>query len=335
MLIFVLRRLLGLIPVLFFVVLTVFVLLRAVPGDPVRNLLGEKGTQQERERVTKELGLDRSIPVQFGIYFKGLLQGDMGKSYIRNERPISEDIAERFPATFELALCAMLLAGFFGLAAGILSAVLKGKWLDYLSMTLALVGISVPVFWLGLLLILAFGGRAPFPSGGRLDLSVFHSFEPTTGFYLIDSLLQGNVSLFFDVLMHLALPAVALATIPLAVISRMTRSSLLETMGQDFIRTARAKGLPEHRVVLKHALRASLISILTVLALQFGTLLAGAVLTETVFTWPGLGTYVVDAVNNRDYTAVQGGVLVIATVFVLANLVADLSYALADPRVRL
>ncbi len=334
MLFYAVRRLLGLVPLLFFVVLTVFLLLRSVPGDPVRNLLGEKGSREERMRIAHELGLDRSLPVQFGIYLRGLLRGDLGTSYIKNQRKVGEDIAERFPATVELSFCAMLLACLFGLTAGILSAVLRGRWLDYLAMFLALLGVSVPVFWLGLLLVMAFGGNAPFPSGGRLDLGTFFDFEPTTGFYLVDSLLEGNWALFGDVCAHLFLPAVALATIPMAVISRMTRSSMLETLSQDFVRTARAKGLPERRVVLRHAFRASLISILTVLALQFGTLLAGAVLTETVFSWPGLGTYIVDAVNNRDYTAVQGGILVIATIFVLANLAADLSYALVDPRLK-
>ncbi len=335
MLVYALRRILGLVPLLFFVVLAVFVLLRSVPGDPVRNLLGEKGTPEERARITRELGLDRPLPVQFAIYLKGLLHGDLGTSYIKNRRRIAEDIAERLPATAELAACAMFVAVAFGLAAGILSAVLRGRLLDYLAMVLALVGVSVPVFWLGLLFVLGFGGNAPFPSGGRLDLGAFFDFEPITGFFLLDGVLRGDWRLFADAAKHLVLPALTLATIPMAVISRMTRSAMLETLGQDFVRTARAKGLPETRVVLKHALRASLVSIVTVLALQFGTLLAGAVLTETVFSWPGLGTYVVDAVNNRDYTAVQGGVLVIATVFVLANLAADLAYGLVDPRVRL
>lgn len=335
MLPYALRRLAGLVPLLFCITLTVFVLVRSVPGDPVTNWLGEKGTAAERDRIVAELGLDAPLHEQFWIYLKGLARGDLGTSYIKNERRVADDIARRFPATVELALLAMFLATCFGMAAGILSAVLRGRWLDYLAMFLALVGVSVPVFWLGLLLILLLGQNAPFPSGGRLDPAVYWDHVSTTGFHVLDAILTLDGALLVDALRHLALPAVALATIPMALISRMTRSALLERMGEDFVRTARAKGCPERRVVLRHALRASLVSIFTVLALQLGTLLAGAVLTETVFEWGGLGTYVVDAVNNRDYMQIQGGVLVIATAFVLANLLADLSYAIVDPRLRL
>lgn len=330
-----LRRLLGLFPLLFVVVLAVFVMVRSVPGDPVVNWLGEKGSAAERQRMIRQLGLDQPLPQQFWIYLRGLLRGDLGRSYIKHDRPVVEDIARRFPATVELALLAMFLATLFGMAAGILSALLKGRWLDYLAMSLALVGVSVPVFWLGLILILLFGGDAPFPSGGRLDPIAYYDYSSLTGFHLLDAALTLDLELLLDALRHLALPAVALATIPMALLSRMTRSSILERMGDDFVRTARAKGCSERRVVVGHALRASLVSILTVLGLQLGTLLAGAVLTETVFEWEGMGTFIVDAVHNRDYMQIQGGALVIATCFVLANLAADVSYGLVDPRVRL
>ena len=328
------RRILGMIPLLFLVILTIFVLIRSVPGDPAHNLLGDKATPQEVERVTQELGLNEPLFVQFGIYFRNLLRGDLGQSYIKDQA-ISDEIGERFPATFELATAAMLIATCFGLLAGILSAVFRGRWLDYLSMFLALVGVSVPVFWLGIILIMFFGGNHPFPSAGRVDWGAHHAYAPGSEFYLLDALLTGDFEMFWELLRHLFLPAIALATIPMAVISRMTRSSLLETLNQDYVRTARAKGVGKRRVVLKHALRPALISVITVLGLQFGVLLAGAVLTETVFTWPGLGTFIVDAVNERDYNAVQGGVLVIAVGFMVCNLLADLSYAWADPRVKL
>ncbi|MEZ5988491.1 MAG: ABC transporter permease [Planctomycetota bacterium] len=334
MLPFALRRLMGMVPMLFLAVLAIFLLVRSVPGDPVTNMLGEKGTPQERARVTADLGLDRPMLVQFGIYLEGLVQGDLGRSYLKDES-VSGRIAEKFPATFELAFCAMCLAVLFGLTAGILSAVLRGKLLDYLSMFLALVGVSIPVFWLGLILILLLGGDAPFPSGERIDWAAHFDYAPATGFYVLDALLHGDLAMLGEHLRHLALPSIALATIPMAVISRMTRSSLLETLGQDFVRTARAKGVGEGRVVLRHALQPALVSVITVVGLQFGTLLAGAVLTETVFNWPGLGTYVVDSVNERDYNAVQGAALVIATTFMVCNLVADLLYGLVDPRVKL
>lgn len=324
------RRLLVLPPLLFVITFIVFCFARAVPGDPVEAILGDKGTEADRRRIRKELGLDRPFLVQYGSYVWRALQGDLGKSYILSNRPIAEDLKERFPATIELTFAAMALATFLGITLGVLSAVGRGRWIDTLGMTVSLVGISVPVFWLGLLMILAFGGFLP--TGGRLDTAI--SIERTTNFVLIDALLSGRPDAFVDGLRHLLMPAAALATIPMALIARITRSSMLEVLGMDYVRTARAKGLAEDTVVMRHAFRNAMIQVVTVMGTQFGYLLGGAVLTETVFTWPGLGRYLVDAVLNQDYTAMMGGAVLIVTTFALVNLLVDLLYAFIDPRIR-
>lgn len=325
------RRLLAAIPLLFVVSFVVFYLTRSVPGDPVDAMLGEKATAKVREEATRKWGLDKPILVQYGIYMRGLLlRGDFGQSYIRSGQSIGGEIRRRLPATIELTLAAMILSLFGGVVLGILAAVRKGSWIDYLGMIVALLGVSIPVFWLGLLLLLALGGALAV--GGNLDPQF--ELQRTTGFVLVDTLVHGEFEMFLDALRRLVLPALALATIPMAMIARITRSSMLEVLGSDYVRTARAKGLDSEKVVLRHALRNALIPIVTLVGLEFGYLLGGAVLTETVFDWPGMGTYIMDSVSNRDYLAIQGAVMVLAIVFVLVNLLVDVLYAFVDPRIR-
>lgn len=327
---YVVRRLLLLPVVLWAVSFIVFLLMRSVPGDPVTNIVGEKAPREVRERVRRERGFDKPILAQYGRYVGRLLKGDLGESYKRSGDRVSEEIRRRLPPTIELTLAAMLIALLGGLALGVLSAVYKGTWVDYASMTVALAGVSVPIFWLGLLLILAFGDVLPI--GG--NLSPEHFLEPRTGFMLLDTLFTGHIELFWDAIRHLIMPALALATIPLAMTARITRSSMLEVLGSDYLRTARAKGLSPWSQVLRHALRNALIPILTLVGLEFGYLLGGAVLTETVFDWPGMGTYILRSVRDTEYDSIGGAILVLAAIFVLVNLAVDLLYAFIDPRIR-
>ncbi len=325
------RRLLAAIPLLIAVSFIIHVLIRSVPGGPVEAMLGEKADPKVKAEFIEKHGLDQPILVQYGIYMRDLLtKGDFGNSYIRDNQPISGDILRFLPATIELTVAAMAFSIFGGILLGVLSALKKGSWADYLSMLVALLGVSVPVFWLGLLLLLAFGGILA--TGQNLDPQ--YVLERTTGFVLIDTLIHGEFEMFLDALRHLVLPAIALGTIPMAMIARITRSSMLEVMGSDYIRTARAKGLDGEKVVMRHGLRNALIPILTVAGLQFGYLLGGAVLTETVFSWPGMGTYIIQSIENRDLIAIQGAVLVLASMFVLVNLAVDILYSFVDPRIR-
>jgi peptide/nickel transport system permease protein len=327
---YVVRRLLFLPVVLWAVSFIVFVLMRAVPGDPTSAIVGEKAPLEIRERVRRERGFDRPVLVQYGLYCGKLLRGDLGESYKHTSEKVSAQIARKLPHTIELTLAAMLIALAAGLALGILSAVYKGRWIDYLSMTVALAGVSVPVFWLGLLLILALGSILPI-SG---NLSPEHLVTTRTGFTLIDTLLMGDGAMFRDALLHLLMPALALSTIPLAMTARITRSALLEVLDSDYIRTARAKGASPARVVLRHALRNAALPIVTLMGLEFGYLLGGAVLTETVFDWDGMGTYILTSVRETEYESIGGAVLVLALTFVIVNLAVDLLYAFIDPRVR-
>ncbi len=324
-----LKRLLLAAPVLWGVTLISFLVVRVPPGGPARAVLGEKATPEKIAALNEENGWDQPLIVQYGRFMRDVfLRFDFGESYHRRI-DVSEELAQRFPATMELSLAAMLLAVMIGIPAGILAAVKRNRLADYASMTGALIGVSVPVFFLGLLMLMAF----PFlPGGGRLSITL--DIEAVTGFVPLDALIGNRPDVLEDYLAHLILPAVALSTIPMAMIARMTRSSVLEVLGEDYIRTARAKGLSERIVHLKHAFRASLIPIVTVVGLNFGYLLAGAVLTESVFNWPGLGQYVVDAVLAYDYNPVQGGIFLVAVSFVVINLIVDLSYGLIDPRVR-
>ncbi len=333
MLPYVLRRLALLVPTLLGMSILAFSLIHLVPGDPAQVMLGERATAEAIVNLRKELGLDQPVYVQYGKFLGGLLTGDLGRSLKTREKIVVE-MAERFPATFELALAAILFAGFFGVVAGILAARYRRSFFDVFVMAGSLAGVSMPIFWLGLLVILLFSVKLGWlPLAGRIDPAF--AVPTRTGFLLIDTLLAGRPLSFLDAIRHLILPAFVLGTIPLAVIARMTRAAVLDVLTQDYVRTAWAKGLSEARVLLVHVLKNALIPTITVIGLQFGYLLGGAIITETIFSWPGVGRWLVLAVAARDFRAVQGGVLLLATVFVLVNLVVDLLYAVADPRVRL
>jgi len=327
---YLLRRLMALPLVLWAVSFTVFVLMRAVPGDPTTAIVGEKAPKELRDRVRRERGFDRPILVQYGLYLRRLLRGDLGSSYKRSSEKVSDQIARKLPHTLELSVAAMLIALLGGLGFGILSAVCKGTWIDALSTTVALAGVSIPVFWLGLLLILAFGSVLPIGGNLRSDLVLVDR----SGFVLVDALLMGDPAILGDALLHLLMPALALSTIPMATTARITRSSMLDVLGSDYIRTARAKGAAPARVVLVHAMRNAGLPIVTLLGLEFGTLLGGAVLTETVFDWDGMGTYILTSIRETEYDSIGGAVLVLAFTFVAINLIVDLLYAFIDPRIR-
>lgn len=333
MLTFLLRRAALVIPTFLGITLVVFSLVRFLPGDPVEALSGERGMDPARyARLTREFGLDRPLPVQYLAYVGNALRGDLGHSIVTHE-PVFREFVERFPATLELSLCAILFALALGLPAGIVAAVKRNTAVDYAVMGASLTGYSMPVFWWALLLILFFSVTLGWtPVSGRIDVA----FDPprVTGLMLVDALVSGEPGAFTSAARHLILPTLALGTIPLAAIARMTRSAMLEVLREDFIRTARAKGLSPTRVVWVHALRCALIPILTVLGLQVGTLLAGAILTETIFAWPGIGKWLVEAIGRRDYPVLQGGILLAATLVIGVNLLVDLLYGLADPRIR-
>jgi peptide/nickel transport system permease protein len=326
------RRLLELVPVFFGVLLVVFVIAHLTPADPVLVLLGEHASPTAVDRLRAELRLDDPLPVQFLRYLGGVLRGDLGRS-IQHSEQVRVELAQRFPATIELTTAAMLIASTIGILTGIVAAARQNSWFDGVSMFVALFGFSMPIFWLGIMLILLFAWYLGWvPISGRLDYTI--ELTRITNFYLLDALLTRNWAAFANALHHLILPAVTLSTVPLAIIARMTRSSLLEVLRQDYVRTARAKGLAERVVVARHALKNAFIPVVTVIGLNVGGLLSGAILTETIFAWPGVGRMVVDAIFARDYPVVQGTVLVIALLFVLVNLLVDLSYAYLDPRIR-
>jgi len=327
------RRLLQLAVILFGVSVLVFLMLRLIPGDPAQLLLGEYATPSELEQLRHKLGLDRSLAVQYWVYVKSALQGDLGVS-IRTGAPVFQEIAPRLIATVELSLAAMVIATLFGVGAGVVSAVRQYSVWDYATMFLALVGVSMPIFWLGLMLIYFLAVKYPvFPMMGRLSMGL--DIPPVTGLVLVDALLSFRPDVLWDGLHHLILPAFTLATIPMAVVARITRSSMLEVLDQDYVRTARAKGMDEWVVILRHGLRNAMLPVVTVLGLNLGLLLSGAVLTETIFSWPGLGRYVVDSLMGRDYAAVQGCILIFAVIMTLINLLVDLVYVVLDPRIRI
>jgi peptide/nickel transport system permease protein len=326
------KRLFQLVLILLGVSVLVFLMLRMVPGDPARLLLGEFASPEELARLRTQLGLDQSLFLQYGIYLKNLVQWDFGNS-VRTGAPVASEIGPRLVATVELSVAAMLIASLLGIAAGVVSAVRQYSLLDYGSMFLALIGVSMPIFWLGLMLIYVLAVLFPvMPMMGRIGMGL----EPpvVSGLMLVDTLLAADFSGFFDAIHHLALPAFTLATVPMAIIARITRSAMLEVLNKDYVRTARAKGMGETVVVLRHALRNAFLPVVTVLGLNFGLLLGGAVLTETIFSWPGLGRYVVDSLMGRDYAAVQGCILIFAALMALINLIVDLVYVLLDPRIR-
>jgi peptide/nickel transport system permease protein len=308
-------------------------MLRLIPGDPAHLLVGELASPQDIARIREKLGLDSSYVYQYFIYASNLLKGDMGTS-IRSNAPVSQEIFVRFLATVELSIAAMLISSLIGILAGVISSVRQYSIFDYFSMMMALVGISMPIFWLGLMLMYLFSVKwGILPMMGRFTMGL--DYRVISGLVMLDSLLSGDFQLFFNSVKHLILPAFTLATIPMAIIARMTRSSMLEVMSKDYIRTARAKGLSRGTVIFRHALKNAFLPIITVIGLNFGLLLGGAVLTETIFSWPGLGRYVVDSLSARDYPAVQGCILFFAVIMVIVNLTVDIFYLYLDPRLRI
>ncbi|WP_417678333.1 ABC transporter permease subunit [Roseibium sp.] len=330
---FLLGRLGLLIPTFFGVTLVAFSFIRLLPGDPVDLLAGERGVSPERKaEIMARLGFDKPIWQQYIEYVVNIFHGDLGISFV-SKKPVLVEFFTLFPATAELSLCAIIIAVALGIPAGIFAAVKRGSVADQAIMGTALVGYSMPIFWWGLLLIILFSGILQWtPVSGRISLMFY--FPQVTGFMLIDSLLSGQKGAFASALSHLILPSIVLATIPLAVIARQTRSAMLEVLGEDFVRTARAKGLPPRRVIGLHALRNALIPVVTTIGLQVGVLLAGAILTETIFSWPGIGKWLVDSISRRDYFVVQGGLLLIAGIVMVVNLIVDVLYGLINPRIR-
>ncbi len=333
MLRFLLGRLAVLIPTFFGVSIIAFSFIRLLPGDPVALLSGERVMSPERHaEMMHRLGFDRPLVVQYFDYIGGVLTGDFGTSIV-TKKPILDQFLALFPATLELSICAIIIAVVIGIPAGIIAATKRGSFFDQSVMGAALVGYSMPIFWWGLLLIMLFAGTLQWtPVSGRISMMYF--FPPVTGFMLIDSLLSGQSGAFKSALSHLILPSIVLSTIPLAVIARQTRSAMLEVLGEDYVRTARAKGLSTFRVVGIHSLRNAMIPVITTIGLQVGVLMAGAILTETIFSWPGIGKWMVDSVSRRDYAVIQGGLLLIAAIIMVVNLVVDLLYGLINPRIR-
>jgi len=334
MLRFLLKRLALTIPTFIALMFITFVMIRLVPGDPIEVRSGERGIAPERlAQLRHEMGLDQPIWKQFLDYVNALLHGDFGTSIV-SKAPVLHEFLTLFPATLELTLCAMVFAIVLGVPAGVIAASRRGGIYDQSLMGLALTGYSMPIFWWGLILILVMSNTLDLtPVSGRVDLIKYY-YEPVTGFMLIDSLLSGQDGAFWDAVHHLILPTIVLGTVPLAVIARMTRSSMLEVLEEDYVRTARAKGLSWTRVVGVHALRNALIPVVTVIGLQVGGLLAGAVLTETIFSWPGVGKWLIESISRRDYPALQGGIMLIATIVIVVNLIVDLLYGLINPRIR-
>ncbi|WP_417307793.1 ABC transporter permease subunit [Devosia sp.] len=333
MLRYILNRLALVVPTFIGITIVAFGLVRVLSGDPVALLSGERVMSPERHaQLAEQLGFNRPIWEQYFDYVLSALQGDFGTS-IKTKTAVIDQFLALFPATLELATFAMLFAVAIGIPAGIFAAVKRGSWFDQVAMGSALVGYSMPIFWWGLLLIIFFSGYLGWtPVSGRIGLQFF--FRPVTGFMTIDSLIYGNWPAFISALRHLILPAAVLGTIPLAIIARQTRSAMLEVLGEDYVRTARAKGLEPRRVIGLHALRNAMIPVITTIGLQVGMLMAGAILTETIFSWPGIGKWMIEAIGRRDYAIVQGGMLIIAIIVMMVNLIVDLLYALINPRIR-
>ncbi|WP_394790683.1 ABC transporter permease subunit [Rhodoferax sp.] len=336
---YILKRLAVVIPTFFGITLLTFSLIRMIPGDPIEVMMGERSVDPVMHAAAlHNLGLDKPLPVQYFNYLGQLLQGDLGAS-LKTQAKVWTEFKILFPATLELALMALLFALVVGMVAGVTAAVKRGSFLDHGVMTLALTGYSMPIFWWGLVLIMVFSsGLGWTPVSGRIDL--MFDIPPDTGFMLIDAWRAQradpslNAGALWDAIKHLILPTIVLGTIPLAVIARMTRSSMLEVLKEDYVRTARAKGLSPARVVFIHTLRNALIPVLTVIGLQVGTLMGGAVLTETIFSWPGIGKWLIDAISRRDYPVVQSGILLVATLVITTNFVVDILYGVANPRIR-
>ncbi len=332
MLRFVVRRLLLLVPILLGLSILVFAWIRALPGGPAQSLLGERATPETVAQINRQYGLDRPVYVQYWKYLGNVASGDLGTS-IRSRRPVADELKERFPATVELAIAAMVFSLVFGIPLGFVAAKRYGTPVDHASLLLSLLGISIPIFFLAIILKYIFAVKLGLlPTVGRI--SVLIDIPHPTNFYVLDAMLAGDGEAVWDTISHLILPAIALGSIPLAIIARITRAAVLDVQNEDYVRTAHAKGLPPRTVDTRHVFRNALLPITTIIGLQTGLLLSGAVLTETVFAWPGMGTWLVEAINNRNYPVLQGGILFVAVVFVVVNLLVDLSYGLINPRIR-
>jgi peptide/nickel transport system permease protein len=331
MLAYIIRRIFILIPTLLGVSIIVFLMLRLTPGDPAELLLGERATDEALHEIREHLGLNEPIHVQYGMFLKRLMKGDLGET-IWTRQKVWIEVKQRFPATLELSIAALFISCFFGMIFGIISATKQYSIFDYMSMLGALIGVSMPVFWLGLVFMLIFSIHLSWlPISGRLSIDV--TLETITNFYILDAVLTRNWPALKDALWHIIMPAFTLSTIPMAIVARMTRSAMLDVLRQDYIKTAKAKGLSRFKVIFKHALRNALIPVVTTIGLQFGVLLCGAILTETIFAWPGVGKWMYDAVMQRDYMVIQGGTLFIAGLFVVINLSVDVLYAVINPRI--
>ncbi|MFN8488002.1 MAG: ABC transporter permease [Caldilineaceae bacterium] len=332
MLQFIARRLIALIPVLLGVSIVVFSLIRLIPGDPVTVMLGEKARAEDIARVRAEMGFNRPIYIQYFEWMGHVLRGDLGKSII-NHTSVMGELRERLSATIEMVIVGLIIGVFVGISIGILSAIKRNSWLDVIATLGALVGVSMPIYWLALILVYALAvNRQIFPPSARLDVDL--TVTRHTGFMLIDTLMMGDIRLFLNAVWHLILPSCVLSTVVMPILARLTRASMLEVLRQDYVRTAEAKGLRYNVVIIRHALKNALLPIVTVIGLQLGGLLGGALLTETIFSWPGMGLWTYRAILGRDYPIVQGAVLVSATIYVCVNLLVDISYAYLDPRIR-
>jgi len=332
MLAYITRRIFIMIPTLLGMSVIVFFMLHLTPGDPAELLMGERASEEALQDIREHLGLNKPVYVQYGIFLKQLLQGDLGET-IWTRQKVWIEVKQRFPATIELAVVALFISCVLGMILGIISATRQYSIFDYLSMLGALIGVSMPIFWLGLVFMLFFSLNLGWlPMSGRLSVGV--ELQTITNFYVLDSILTGNWEALRDALWHIIMPAFTLSTIPTAIIARMTRSSMLEVLRQDYIKTAKAKGLSQFKVVFKHALRNALIPVVTTIGLQFGVLLCGAILTETIFAWPGVGKWMYDAVMQRDYMVIRGGTLFLASIFIVINLCVDVLYAVINPRIK-
>ena len=330
---FLLTRVSLIVPTFIGITLLVFVLIRLIPGDPIETMAGERGIAAAlHAKLRADYGFDQPVLVQYWYYLLRLLQGDLGKSIVTH-KPVIQEFISLFPATVELSLCAIIFALCLGLPAGIIAAVRRNSIFDHGFMGVSLTGYSMPIFWWGLLLILLFSVQLGWtPVSGRISVMFF--VPEVTGFLLIDTLLSGEKGAFSSAVSHLILPTIVLGTVPLAVIARMTRSAMLEVLGEDYIRTARAKGLSNFRIIAIHALRNALIPIVTVIGLQVGTLFTGAILTETIFSWPGVGKWLIEGIGRRDYPVLQGGTLLIGAIIMTVNLLVDVTYGMINPRIR-
>jgi peptide/nickel transport system permease protein len=330
---YLLRRVLLALPTLLGVTVVAFLTVRWMPGDPAEILAGEHASPQVVEQIRRDLRLDRPLPEQYALYLGDLVRGRLGRS-AKSHEPVADEIRRYFPATIELATAALVAATLLGVLAGVTAARRPGGWADAASTSLASLGVSIPVFWLGLLLMYLLAVRIPLlPVSGRLPATLDLPF--VTGFVVADALIAGRPDAAVAALRHLTLPALVLATVPMAVIARITRSALVEAMEQDYVRTARAKGVRETAILLRHAARNGLLPTVTIIGLQFGFLLGGAIITETIFAWPGVGRWIVLAVESRDAPVLQGGILLMAVSFTLVNLLTDVAYAALDPRIKL